>query len=187
MRVEIESILSAKGHKYFDLPLTARLLLVTDGTVTELLEAMVREPIKLGYTKQTIDTVVNHPAIQNSKNSGECLHRAITLRGTETGVDWLYAESVILHQLLSPAMQSMLIEEVIPIGAILNDQTSDNHRIIVDCGIEPNSTAAECLSLDPMYAFVFRIYRIMVGAEIIMRISEWFPIDRINAKIAEIS
>jgi chorismate-pyruvate lyase len=185
MRVEVESILRDKDHDFFSLPLAARLLLVTDGTVTELLEAMVMEPLALGYKKQAIDRTANHPAILNKSQTDECLHRIITLRGCETGIDWLYAESVILHKLLSPEAQSMLIEEKLPIGIILNDQTSDNHRRIVDCGVSSYAAAAKHLGLDPMYAFTYRVYQIMVGDELIMSISEWFPIDRIQDKISK--
>jgi chorismate-pyruvate lyase len=184
MRTEVESILGGKGHEFFSLPLAARLLLVTDGTVTELLEAMVREPLALGYREQGIDRTANHPAILNKTRTDECLHRIITLRGCETGIDWLYAESVILHELLSMDAQSMLIEEKLPIGIILDDQTSDNHRRIVDCGISPYAVAANHLNLDPMYAFTYRVYQIMVGDDLIMSISEWFPIDRISDKIS---
>jgi len=182
MRIEVESILGAKGHDYFSLPLPARLLLVTDGTVTELLEAMVREPVALGYKKQTIDRTNSYPNININEND-DCLHRSITLRGKETGVDWLYAESVILHNRLNPTAQSMLIDEALPIGSILNDQTSDNHRCIVDCGISSNNMAANRLDLDSDYEFVYRVYEIMVGEELIMSISEWFPIDRIKERL----
>ncbi len=185
MRIEVESILGGKGLDFFSLPLAARLLLVTDGTVTELLEAIVMEPLALGYRKQVIDRTANHPAILNKSLTDECLHRIITLRGGETGIDWLYAESVILHKLLSPVAQSMLIEEKLPIGIILNDQTSDNHRRIVDCGISAYAAAANHLNLDPKYTFTYRVYQIMVGDDLIMSISEWFPIDRINEKISE--
>ena len=184
MRTEIALILRGKGHEFFSLPLAARLLLVTDGTVTELLEAMVMEPLELGYKRQAVDRTANHPAILNKSQTDECLHRIITLRGGETGTDWLYAESVILHKLLSPMAQSMLIEEKLPIGIILNDQTSDNHRRIVDCGISTYAAAANHLNLDSKYAFTYRVYQIMVGDDLIMSISEWFPIDRINDKIS---
>ncbi len=63
MRPEIEDILAARGYDYFGLPLCARLLLVTDGTVTELLEALAGESLILGLKKQSVDRTENHPAI----------------------------------------------------------------------------------------------------------------------------
>ncbi len=184
MRENIESILGSKGIVYFNLPVSARLLLVTDGTVTELLEALVREPIKLGLKKQTTDELCKHPDFEVAADNQPCLHRCITLRGKTTSVDWLYAESIILHGLLSPKAQSMLIDDEIPIGTILNCENTDNHRKIVDCGMKSNKIAANHLGIESNYPFVYRIYQIIVGEDPLMQITEWFPIDRINDVIS---
>ncbi len=191
MRSEVETILRTKQQAYFDLPLVARLLLVTDGTVTELLEAMVREPITLGYKKQRIDNMENvdmdiFPTIQNKKKNATCLQRVITLCGIKTNVDWLYAESIILHESLDAVVQSMLLEQRIPIGNILNEHIFDNHRRIIDCGIATNTVAAKRLKLDLHYMFVYRAYHIIAGVKPIMHITEWFPVERINDKISMI-
>ncbi len=184
MRSEVESILLAKDHIYFDLPLAARLLLVTDGTVTELLEAMLKERIKIGYKKQYFDKVENHPGIPGDHSSANCLHRAITLRGAATNTDWLYAESIVSHQLLSPAAQDMLVQGKIPIGTILNDQAPDNHREIIDCGVAPNYAAATLLNLCPEHRFVYRSYHVLAGIDPVMNITEWFPVERITKGIS---
>ncbi len=193
MRTEVETILYAKNYRYFDLPLAARLLLVTDGTVTELLEAMLNEPITLGYKDQLVDNIeqnifsttqwVNEWQNNRKNKDTPYLQRVITLRGTKTDIDWLYAESVIAHESLSTVMQAMLIDDKVSIGNMLNTQTADNHRRIVDCGIASNSTAAKRLKLDLHYAFVYRVYHIMVACEAIMAISEWFPVERINVQM----
>ena len=189
MRAEVATILRTKGYAYFDLPLVARLLLVTDGTVTELLEAMVGEPLTVGYKKQSTNNIGNvaidiFPSLRDKNKKTACLQRTITLRGTKTAVDWLYAESVILHESLDAVMQAMLLEEKIPLGSILNDYNADNHRRIVDCGIATNAVAAKRLKLHHKYAFTYRVYHIIKNAEPIIHITEWFPIERINDKIS---
>ena len=184
MRTDAQSILRSKGQAYFELPLSARLLLVTDGTVTEMLEALVGEPVKIGWRHQIRTGLENHPDSQDMHNINECLERAITLQGESTSVHWMYAESVVYHQLLSPAAQVMLIEDRIPIGTVLREQTSDNHRKLVDCGHDSNPPAAEILGVETDYLFLFRNYEVHVGPNPIMTITEWFPISRIEEKLS---
>ncbi len=184
MRLEIEDILAARGIAYFELPLCARLLLVTDGTVTELLEALTGEPIGLGLKKQSVDRTENHPAMAPPDGHSACLYRRITLRGEKTGQDWLYAESVILHQRLGPDARQMLEQRQIPLGAILDRQLPDNHREILDCGYRDNSAAADHLGLEKDHAFLYRVYRILVQTRPVAVITEWFPVDRISKNLA---
>jgi len=184
MRLEVEDILSAQGVTWFELPLCARLLLVTDGTVTELLEALTGEPLALGLKKQSVDRTENHTAIVPPDGHSSCLHRRITLRGEKSGQDWLYAESVILHQNLEPGARQMLEQQQIPLGAILDRQLPDNHREIVDCGYRDHPVAAHHLGLADDHLFIYRIYRILAQASLIAVITEWFPIDRISRNLA---
>ena len=183
MRPEVEDILAAKGVAYFELPLCARLLLVTDGTVTELLEALTGEPLRLGLKKQFVDRTENHPAMAVPDGHSACLYRQITLRGEKTDQDWLYAESIILHQKLRPDARQMLEQQKIPLGVILNRQLADNHREIVDCGYRDNGAAADHLGLERDHPFLYRVYRVLVKTSPIAVIEEWFPVDRISKNL----
>ncbi len=180
MRPEIEDILAARGLDYFGLPLCARLLLVTDGTVTELLEALAGESLKLGLKKQFVDRTENHPGISLSDRHSDCLYRQVTLRGEKTGQDLLYAESLILHQELRPDARDMLEQQNSPLGVILSRQLADNHREIVDCGYRCSATAANHLGLDQDHEFLYRVYRVLVKTTPIAIITEWFPLERIS-------
>ena len=176
MRTEIESLLRNKEINFFDLDICARLLLVTDGTVTELLEALVREPIILGY---------RHQSIQKNDNLTEsnCLNRTITLQGELSETHWIYAKSRVFLEHLSRRAQSMLIDESVPIGKILNIESSDNHRQIIDCGFETDIYAAEQLKLAPDNRFLFREYEVISNSRVLMTIKEWFPLERISNNI----
>ena len=166
MRADVEEILLSQGIRYFELPLSARLLLVTDGTVTELLEALVREKIGIGFKKQAIAGIQTHPEIQEQHNISECLERAITLQGTRTGIHWLYAESVVYHQMLPAAARVELESDRIPIGTILRRHTSDNHRKITDCGYACNDKAASQLGSGPGDEFLYRSYQVLIAPPI---------------------
>jgi chorismate-pyruvate lyase len=181
MRRSIQKILEAQGASYFDLPLFARLLLVTDGTVTELLEALVKEPVLLGYKNQLVDDAKKYSDVPQTNNS-KCLIREITLKGETSQQDWLYAESVVFHQSFGKEAQMMLLDDNTPIGSILNQHAADNHRKIIDCGFSKNTNAAKHLNILPDYSFLFRKYAILIKSTTIIVITEWFPIDRISAQ-----
>ncbi len=184
MRREVEDILAARGLAYFELPLCARLLLITDGTVTELLEALTGEPLVLGFKKQRVDRTENHPVMTTPDAHPACLYRCITLRGEKTGQDWLYAESVILDRKLGSAARKMLGQQKIPLGTILSKQLADNHREIVDCGYCDNATATGRLGMEKGQPLLYRVYRVLVKAGPIAVITEWFPLDRIAGRLA---
>ena len=173
MRSEIETILGNKGLEFFDLDFCARLLLVTDGTVTELLEALVGEPIKLGYKHQSL---IENPDSQLKR----CLDRQITLQGEVSRTHWIYAESRVFLDTISAKAQSMLINESTPIGAVLNQESSDNHRKIIDCGFHHNLEASKKLGLPSDFLFLFREYYVVANLETLMIIKEWFATDRIT-------
>lgn len=181
MRLKIDHILQNQGYNFFSLPLIARLLLVTDGTVTELIEALVCEPIVLGFRQQTLRYAECHTKLDAEKCN--CLYRRITLKGTCSQVDWVYAESVILHEKLNAQAQTMLLEETTPIGVILREQFPDNHRVITHCGFVMNPNAAQYLKLEPQYQFLYRSYQVVENKTAIMNISEWFPLEQIEAVI----
>jgi chorismate-pyruvate lyase len=176
MRAEIESILRNKEINFFDLDICSRLLLVTDGTVTELLEALVREPVILGYRHQS---VIN----ENSLTDSTFLNRTITLQGELSGTHWIYARSRIFLDQLSSRAQSMLIDDSMPIGTILKKESCDNHRQIIDCGFETDIYAAEQLGLAPDSRFLFREYEVISESRTLMTINEWFPMERISNSI----
>ena len=176
MRAEIESILRNKEINFFDLDICARILLVTDGTVTELLEALVREPVILGYRHQSVEN-------QGKLTKSPCLHRTITLQGELSGTHWIYAKSRIFLDQLSQRAQSMLIEKSIPIGTILNTESADNHRQIIDCGFETDIHAAKLLGITSNNPFIFREYEIVFESRVLMAIKEWFPMERISNSV----
>ena len=174
MRAEVESILRGHGIKFFELDICARILLVTDGTVTELLEALIREPVVLGYRDQSIET-------GNGLSESACLHRTITLQGELSKTHWVYAKSQVFLGQLTNRAQTMLIDKSLPIGTILKTESSDNHRQIIDCGFETDIHAAEQLGLKSDSRFLFRKYEVISKSRVLMVIKEWFPVEKISS------
>lgn len=169
MRKIIQQQLAQKNIDFFALPLVARLLLVTDGTVTELLEAMLGEPLKLCSKQQDKNT-----------NDELTLKRKVVLCGKQTDTPWLYAESLLFTQALPFSIQQQLEHENVPIGTIFQQLKSDTHREMLDCGYATHQQAAVKLDLPSDYLFLFRRYHIVAQHAPLMQICEWFPYERIR-------
>ena len=172
MRETIERCLSQKQLDYFSLPLSARLLLVTDGTVTELLEALLKETITIGYKNSEKISIANNDSQQ----------RRITLQGEQSQQHWLYAESIVHVKNFSVHALELLAGNE-PIGKILSQVYPDNHRIITDCGLVKNSDVAHYLGENEDYLFTYRCYDIITDCNVLINIIEWFPIDKIEQQI----
>ena len=87
-----------------------RVLLVTDGTLTEILEANFFERIRLVKVSQrVIAATASHTLLD--PNPGEVLiERKILLRGEESHRNYAYAESLIAVDRLGPSFRDALLE-----------------------------------------------------------------------------
>src|ERR687886_2949251 len=79
-----------------------RVLLITDGTVTDVLEAYSGEPIRVVKLAQSLGAAdAETPELDLAPNE-RVLRRSILLQGTISGRNMLHAESVISPDRLPP-------------------------------------------------------------------------------------
>ena len=72
-----------------------RILLITDGTLTEILEANFLERIRLVKLSQQVTTPNSSHTSLAPRDNENLLERKILLRGASSGRNYVYAESVI--------------------------------------------------------------------------------------------
>ena len=100
------------------LGLVQRILVTTDGTLTETLAAMFLEPIELVKLAVTI-TQTPHPVPPLELEAGaNVMQRQIVLRGSKSGTPYVYAEVVIATDQLPPRLRDDLLEGRVPLGAL---------------------------------------------------------------------
>jgi chorismate-pyruvate lyase len=155
------------------LPPFLRALLVTDGTVTKILEAYFWEPVEVQTVEQDF-AVAERPIGWLDVSAGdEVLIRRARLRGTES--DTLYADafSVIRAELIPAVFSQRLIDREIGIGALIRDSGMESYREVLEVGVEPSDGGADAASDQ-----VFRTYRIIIGRKPVILITESFPLAR---------
>ena len=157
------------------LALFQRLLLETDGTVTQLLEAITGEPIEAVKLHQTFARTLRAGSGLDVAKGTPVLRRQVLLRGTTTGQVLLHATaSVAVHRLPRPVLDGMLMTSE-PIGRLLVASRVETFREILKSGTEAAGTTSVHLGLTPDDEIVFRTYRIVRGGRPLMVITERLP------------
>lgn len=149
------------------LPPILRTLLVTDGTVTKVLEAFFWEPVNVTAVQQHVETA-STPITDLGIASGESyIQRDVELRGEKSGNIYVHAHSLIRIQTLPADINNELIAGRIGIGQLLRTRGLETYREIIDL-FEDNTTRDA-----PLIGRTYRIYLHDVPA---ITVTENFPL-----------
>lgn len=156
-----------------------RALLLTDGSITTLLEAFIGCEIKVAGLKQK--TVSSNDALANelNVNSGEELNEreVILLAGNEPVV---YAKSYAVISRLGDDAGNDILKTDIPIGKILRRHKLETHREIMEIGFKHDEKIAGILKLNND-KILWRSYVIIRKNVPLMKIEEYFGKIEINS------
>ncbi len=152
-----------------DLSLLQKVLLTTDGTVTQLLEIYTSEKIrveKLGHAM-----VTDAPQSLGVSATEPVLSRRILLSGATR--PYLYAHSWLVPSRMPRGMQETILQTDTPIGQFWRATRLETFREIIDFRREHDSTTAALFGVD--VALLSRTYLIHAGRLPIGLIVEKFP------------
>lgn len=154
-----------------------RILLVTDGTVTHLLETFAGEPICVIKLHQSIDE--SGPGVDelDVRAKQRVMHREVLLVGCTTRRAFVYAASQIVPDRLDPAVRQGLLESSKPIGYLLEESHTETFRQIIDAHRESAGACASYFGIDAAAEVLTRTYRVLAAGRPIMLITEKFPAD----------
>lgn len=152
-----------------------RVLLTTDGTVTNVLEALSGEPVALVKLSQSYDLSPADDPDLCTADGESLIRRRILLRGRSSGRSYVYAESVVMVNRLHPALCHDLVETDNPIGKLLVQSRVETFREFVSWGFEPAGDIAVHFGLGEDDQLISRTYRVFSERAPIMVITEKFP------------
>jgi len=154
-----------------------RILLVTDGTVTEILEAFTGESMRLIKLHEELATI-EHYLPELELPAGETvLRRKILLQGRMSLTNFLYADSYVTVNRLDDWMRRGLLESHKPIGFLMQEHRLETFREILKCGRELAGQLGTYFDADDNAAMIWRTYRVISDGQPIMLITEKFPED----------
>jgi chorismate-pyruvate lyase len=152
-----------------------RILLVTDGTVTEILEAYTGESMRLiKLYEELVVLDADLPGLELVAGQ-QVLRRKILLQGKMSLTNFLYADSYVALDRLDDWMRHGLLESHKPIGFLMQERKLETYREIVGCGREVADGLSPYFGVSETDGMIWRTYRVINGGQPIMLITEKFP------------
>jgi chorismate-pyruvate lyase len=155
------------------LSLFQKVLLNTDGTVTNLLSLYTGEKIKVKKIEQ-IFTLSNEEQAWLFPPETPILIRKILLSGEIK--NYIYADSIYNFELHSRSIQYQLLETNQPIGLLWKEEKLENYREIIDFKMEPAHSLTAYFDITPETPLLSRTYLIYHQKAVLGIITEKFPI-----------
>ena len=152
-----------------------RILLVTDGTVTEILEAYTGESMRLiKLFEEVVALDADLPGLELAAGQ-PVLRRRILLQGKMSLTNFLYADSYVALDRLDDWMRRGLLESHKPIGFLMQERKLETFREILACGREVADGLAPYFNVSETDGMIWRTYRVFSAGQPIMLITEKFP------------
>ena len=152
------------------LSLTQKILLTTDGTVTQLLEICTSEKIRVEKLEHTL--AKGGPSSLGVSEAEPVLSRRILLRGATR--PYMYAHSLLVPSRMPRGMQEKILQTDTPIGQLWKMSRLETYREIVDFRRETDDVVAALFDVEAQ--MLSRTYLIHTGGLPMGLIVEKFPI-----------
>lgn len=156
-----------------------RLLLITDGTVTRMLEQYLQEAIKVNKLYEKIEhchdrLFMRHQPYIDHENI-PVMQREVVLQGQRSFKNWIHAESSIVLENLKLGFRTDLLTSREPIGSLWEKYQVETFKSIVAFEQCVAGKLARYFQIEKQDMVISRTYRVQSGGKLIMVISETFP------------
>jgi chorismate-pyruvate lyase len=158
----------------YALSLFQKVLLATDGTVTDLVALHAGEPIRVKKLEQSIREAIA-PNVLRCDGPTTLLSRQILLSGANR--HYLYADSLFVFERFSKSTQEQLLHTELPIGLLWKEERLETHREIIEQKIEQCAEIASHFSLPETALFVSRTYLVHHAGKPLGAIMEKWPLS----------
>lgn len=151
-----------------------RVLLITDGTLTEILEAYYLERIELVKLSERLMKCGELDLAFDLEDEERVMERRVSLRGANSGTRYVYAESLIFVDRLDPSFQAELLETRTPLGRLWRSRRLETFKEPVTINCQPANEIRAQLTCADDGPVLGRVYDVFSGRRLVMRISEYF-------------
>ncbi|WP_349648714.1 chorismate pyruvate-lyase family protein [Candidatus Parabeggiatoa sp. HSG14] len=152
-----------------------KILLIADGTLTNILEVFLNEPIGVIKLSEEIISVTEDILPLEIKVGTEVMKRQILLQGKISQQNWLYANSMIVLKRVEEKFRKKLIESHIPIGKLWVKHKTETFKEIVNYAKEPAGYLSDYFEIKEADKLLSRTYRVFSNRQPVMMITEKFP------------
>ena len=155
-------------------------LLVTDGTVTQFIEAYTFLPVEVTLLQQTKQNLSIENTWLQLPAGAEIISRQVVLQShlqeEKSPVIHTYADSLIVPQRLPESILGGLESDKQGLGRLLRHSGLETRRELLWCGLEHLTDLPSAISHLEGEKFITRAYRVFANQEPLMLINEKFPL-----------
>ena len=152
-----------------------RILLTTDGSITDMLESYNRERVKLVKLSEEITNLETDILPMQLQKGAEVIERKILLRGKISQKNYIYAESIIVPDRLEERFRKELLTTKTPIGKLWHEQKVETFKEVITTGKYFANELASYFQINPQDKMIFRTYSVISNQKYTMMITEHFP------------
>jgi len=152
-----------------------RIILIYNGTLTKLLENLLSEQLTVIKSYESIETNEREIPYLELPAEQSVISRKICLQGQNSGINWLYAESIIVPERLPPLFRQELLESQIPIGKLWAKHRVETFKELLPPFEESAEQLAVHFKVAPEHRLLGRTYRVFSCQQPIMMLTEKFP------------
>jgi chorismate-pyruvate lyase len=174
-RTDLESTLAHSHIEPANLSTFQRILLTTDGTVTDILEAYAFEQIKIIKLSEQMSVLDQDIIAMNLKQGTEVISRKVLLQGKISRKTFIYAESILVPDRLDEQFRKALLETKTPIGKVWLEQRVETFKEILETSRESAEGLSSYFGIEPTDKLLSRTYQVISGNQPAMMITEKFP------------
>jgi len=171
--VAIESPAETTLH-LSELSIFQQILLIMDGTLTNILETYVGERLQVIKLAEEMRPGP-HDACLLLKQGQEVIERTILLQGEQSCKNWLYATSLIVPERVDHIFQDRLITSQEPIGKLWLEHKVETFKEIITTYRHPAGQLSNYFDINPHDSLLCRTYRVLSNRQPTMLITEKFP------------
>lgn len=158
-----------------------RIVLTTDGTLTEILEAYLFEKIRIVKLAEGIVSLNRDIPSLEVERGGEVIERKVLLQGKISRKNFIYAESILVTERLEEEFKNELLHSKTPLGRLWLEHKLETFKEIIDTAEETADKLLAYFPLKPEDRVFSRTYRVFSQRQPIMTITEKFPASYFQA------
>jgi chorismate-pyruvate lyase len=153
-----------------------RIILMHNGTLTKLLESLLGEQLTVLKLHESVESSQNEMTYLELPANQNIVQRKICLQGKNSGVNWLYAESVIALDRLPPLFCEELLNSQMPIGKLWIKHRVEIFKELLPPFEETAEDLAILFDIKTSQRLLGRTYRVFSQQQPIMMLTEKFPV-----------
>ncbi|MDY7021194.1 MAG: chorismate pyruvate-lyase family protein [Cyanobacteriota bacterium] len=152
-----------------------RILLTTNGTVTDMIEAYSGEQIKIKKLFEEKIQLEEDILPMHLKKGTEVVSRKVLLQGNMSHRNYVYADSILVLDRLGEEMRNQLLETKKPIGKLWVENKVELFKENIELGKEAAGDLADYFQIEPDDSLLYRTYCVISNHDYTMMITEKFP------------